>query len=79
MCLGIPGEVLDVRDRDGLRVGTVRFGGVTREVCLAYAPEAEPGAFVLVHVGFAISTIDRESAERTYAVLEALGETRDLG
>jgi hydrogenase expression/formation protein HypC len=79
MCLGIPGELLDVRSRDGLRVGTVRFGAVEREVCLDYVPDATAGEYVVVHVGFAISRIDRAAAERAYRVLEDLGETADLG
>lgn len=78
MCLGIPGEVLDVREADGLRVGKVKFAGITRDVCLQYVPEANAGDFVVVHVGFAISTIDREEAERSYRVLEELGQTNEL-
>lgn len=78
MCLGIPGEVLDVREADGLRVGKVKFAGITRDVCLQYVPEANAGDFVVVHVGFAISTIDREEAERSYRVLEELGQTSEL-
>ena len=74
MCLGIPGELVEVHEREGLRFGRVRFGGVTREVCLEYQPEAVAGDFVLVHVGFAISTIDREQAERTWQMLAELGE-----
>ena len=58
MCLGIPGEVVDVRDDAGLRIGTVRFAGITRDVCLDYVPDAAVGEYVLVHVGFAISKID---------------------
>jgi len=57
MCLGIPGEIVEVREDQGLRVGRVRFAGITRDVCLDYVPQAGPGDFVLVHVGFAISTI----------------------
>ena len=59
MCLGIPGEIVEIHDDKGLRVGRVRFAGITREVCLQYVPEATPGEFVVVHVGFAISKIDR--------------------
>ena len=51
MCLGIPGEIVDVRDDGGLRVGTVRFAGITRDVCLDYVPDAAVGEYVLVHVG----------------------------
>ena len=78
MCLGIPGEIVEIRDDQGLRLGTVKFAGITREVCLDYVPEAGLGDYVLVHVGFAISTIDREEAERTYRILEELGQTAEL-
>jgi len=78
MCLGIPGEVMDVRDENGLRLARVRFAGISREVCLDYVPDAAPGEFVLVHVGFAISRIDAEEAARAYRVLEELGQTGEL-
>ncbi|APR80689.1 [NiFe] hydrogenase metallocenter assembly protein HypC [Minicystis rosea] len=77
MCLGIPGEILDVRETHGLRFGKVRFGGVVRDVCLEYQPDARAGDFVLVHVGFAIATLDREEAARTWEILEQLGETTE--
>jgi hydrogenase expression/formation protein HypC len=78
MCLGIPGEIVDVRNDDGLRVGRVRFAGITRDVCLDYVPDAAVGEYVLVHVGFAISRIDREEAARAYRVLEDIGQTAEL-
>ena len=78
MCLGIPGEIVDVREDDGLRVGKVRFAGITRDVCLDYVPDAVTGDFVVVHVGFAISKIDAEEAERSYRILEDLGQTSEL-
>lgn len=78
MCLGIPGEIVTVRQRDGLRFGRVRFGGVVREVCLDYQPDAGIGDYVLVHVGFAIATIDRQEAERAWQVLEDLGQTAEV-
>lgn len=78
MCLGIPGEILELREEKGLRFARVRFGGIVRNVCLEYIPEATIGDFVVVHVGFAISTIDPEEAKRTYELLESLGETEDL-
>jgi len=78
MCLGIPGEIVDVREERGVRMGTVRFGGVTREVCLEAQPDAGPGDFVLVHVGMAIAKIDRAEAERAWEILEDLGETAQL-
>jgi hydrogenase expression/formation protein HypC len=73
MCLGIPGELLDVRDEEGLRFGRVRFAGITRDVCLACLPDATVGDYVLVHVGFAISKIDPELARRALETLEELG------
>ena len=78
MCLGIPGEIIAARDENGLRVGSVKFAGITRQVCLQYVPEAGVGDFVVVHVGFAISKIDREEAERSYRILEDLGQTSEL-
>ncbi len=78
MCLGIPGEIVEVREDKGLRSGKVRFAGITREVCLQYVPDATAGDYVVVHVGFAISKIDREEAERAYRILEDLGQTAEL-
>jgi hydrogenase expression/formation protein HypC len=78
MCLGIPGEVVEVRDDAGLRFGKVRFAGVARDVCLEWVPEAMVGDYVLVHVGFAIALIDAEEAQRTYRILEELGQTDEL-
>ena len=73
MCLAIPGRILDSQERDGIRYGRVQFGGITRETCLDFVPEAAVGDYVMVHVGFAISRVDREEAERTYELLESLG------
>jgi hydrogenase expression/formation protein HypC len=73
VCLGIPGEVVDVRDEDGLRFGHVRFAGLVRDVCLDYQPDVSPGDFVLVHVGFAIARVSREDAERALLLLEEIG------
>lgn len=77
MCLAIPGEIVSVHERDGLHFGRVNFGGMTREVCLEYQPEAIVGDFVLVHVGFAISVVDREEAARTWELLRELGEEQE--
>jgi hydrogenase expression/formation protein HypC len=73
MCLAIPGEIVEVHERDGLRFGRVQFGGITREVCLAYQPASKIGDFVLVHVGFAIATVDSLEAARQWDVLRELG------
>lgn len=75
MCLGIPGEVQSVTE-GALRTGRVVFGGIIKEVCLAYVPEAQVGDFVIVHAGFAISRIDRANAERVFSYLEAIDAER---
>ncbi len=75
MCLGIPGRIVAVDappDRPDLRTGTVDFDGVRRPVNLAYTPDAGVGDYVIVHVGFAISTVDEAEAARTLAVLRAI-------
>ena len=69
MCLGVPGKVVDVFEEDGIRMGTVDFGGITRKACLEYAPEVELGSWVVIHVGFAISVVDEEEAARSYELL----------
>lgn len=78
MCLGIPGEVMTVSERDGLPFGDVRFGDVMREVCLSCQPDVRPGDFVLVHVGLAIAKIDRVEAARAWRVLQELGQTTEV-
>ncbi|HVJ15706.1 MAG TPA: HypC/HybG/HupF family hydrogenase formation chaperone [Polyangiaceae bacterium] len=74
MCLGIPGEIQSITE-GVLRSGRVSFGGVVKEVCLAYVPEAQIGDFVIVHAGFAITRLDRERAERVFSYLDELGVT----
>jgi len=77
VCLAVPGKIVTLCDDDPLmRVGRVDFGGVVRDVHLAYTPEARIGDFVLVHVGFAISVIDDDQAQRIFDQLHAL-ETDD--
>ncbi len=73
MCLAIPGKIVTSEVQNGIRVGRVQFGGITRETCLDFVPEASVGDYVIVHVGFAISCVDREEAERSYAALESMG------
>ncbi len=78
MCLGIPGKILEFFDVRGLHMAKVQFGGIVREACLQYLPEAKIGDYVVVHVGFAISKIDEEEAARTYKLLEEMGQLTDL-
>ena len=79
MCLGIPGRIIDTRDDAGLPMGTVDFGGVRRECCLAYvASEVAVGDYVIVHVGFAISRVDEEEAMKTFAALREMSQLEEL-
>jgi hydrogenase expression/formation protein HypC len=79
MCLAVPGRVVEISDAGDVafRRGKVDFGGIRKEVNLAYTPEAEVGKYVLVHVGFAISVIDEAEAQRTFKYLEELGLLRE--
>jgi len=78
MCLAIPGKVLEEFEARGMRMAKVQFGGIVREASLDYAPEAKVGDYVLVHVGFAISTVNAEEAERTYKLLEEMDQLNEL-
>jgi hydrogenase expression/formation protein HypC len=73
MCLGIPGKVIEIRDDAALLMGKVDFGGVRKEICLAYTPEVRLGDFVIVHVGFAISQVDEAEALKTLEILGQMG------
>ena len=73
MCLAIPGKVEEITNDGGIRVGRVNFGGVVKRACLEYVPEVEVGDYTIVHVGFAISKIDEETARQTLDDFRALG------
>lgn len=73
MCLAIPGKILEIQEAGPLRSARVEFGGIIRQVSLNFVPEAQLGDYVMVHVGFAISTVDASEAERTYKLLEEMG------
>jgi hydrogenase expression/formation protein HypC len=78
MCLAVPGKVLAVSGDDPImRVGRVDFGGIVKEINLAYTPEAGVGTYVLAHVGFAISILDEDEANRVFEHLRELGELED--
>jgi len=79
MCLGVPGKVLSIDENVlGMTMGTVSFGGIKKEVCLAYVPEVRVGEYVIVHVGFAISTIDENEAQEVFRTLAEMGELAEL-
>jgi hydrogenase expression/formation protein HypC len=79
MCLAVPGKVLSLTgDEPLLRTGRVSFGGIVKQVNLAFVPEAAVGDYVLVHVGCAISKIDEDEAKRIFDYLDEMDELRDL-
>jgi hydrogenase expression/formation protein HypC len=78
MCLAIPGKILSIAGAEELRTGRVSFNGVVREANLACVPEAKVGDYVIVHVGFALSIVDEEEAQRTLETLRQMGELLEL-
>lgn len=75
MCLAVPGKIISINDSsDLMRSGKVNFGGILKEVSLAYVPEAQVGDYVLVHVGFAISIVDETEAQRVFEYLKQMDE-----
>jgi hydrogenase expression/formation protein HypC len=76
MCLGVPGKIVELYERNGLKMGKIDFGGVLREACLAYVPEAQVGQYAVIHVGFALNLLDEQEAQETLALLK---EIVDLG
>ena len=79
MCLAIPGKLMETfQDPSGVRMGKANFGGIVKQVCLEYTPEANPGDYLLVHVGFALSKVDEEEAARTYRLLEEMKQLEEL-
>jgi hydrogenase expression/formation protein HypC len=75
MCLAVPGKIIEIYEANGLKMGKIDFGGVTREVCLAYVPEAKVGDYSVTHVGFALNLLDEAEAQET---LKLLGEMEAL-
>jgi hydrogenase expression/formation protein HypC len=74
MCLGVPGKVIEVHEENELLMGTVDFGGVQREACLEYVPDTQVGDYVIIHVGFAISSVSEEEAQETLALLREIAD-----
>jgi hydrogenase assembly chaperone HypC/HupF len=73
MCLGVPGKVEDIWETDGTRMAAVDFGGVRKEVCLAYVPDVTVGDYTIVHVGFALTKLDEKSALETLDLMRSVG------
>jgi hydrogenase expression/formation protein HypC len=79
MCLAVPGKILSVSGNEPLeRMGRVSFGGIVKEVSLAYTPEANAGDYVIVHVGFAISRLDETEAHRVFEYLRQIDELKEI-
>jgi hydrogenase expression/formation protein HypC len=73
MCLAVPGQVKEIYGSMGMQMGRVSFGGIVKEVCLAYLPGIKVGDYTIVHVGFAIAKVDKESAHRTLEAFRKMG------
>ena len=78
MCLGIPGQVVEVYEEHEIRMAKVDFGGVFKRVCLEHVPEAQPRDYVIVHVGFALSKVDEAEARRVFQFLAAMNDLDEL-
>ncbi len=72
MCLAVPGKIVEIYESNGLLMGKIDFGGVTREACLSYVPEAKVGSYTIIHVGFALNLIDEQEAMETLALLDEI-------
>lgn len=79
MCIGIPGQILEIYTKNNFQMGKIDFGGITKEVCLAYVPEANPGEYVLVHAGFAISLMNQDEAAETLHLLQEVTDIDQMG
>ena len=75
MCLGIPGKILDTHENGSLIMGRIDYGGVVKDACLAYVPDAKPGDYVLVHAGFALNVLSPDEAEETLKLFREIEGT----
>jgi hydrogenase expression/formation protein HypC len=77
MCLGVPGKIVEIYEANGLKMGKIDFGGVMREACLEYVPDAQIGDYTVIHVGFAISQLSEEEAQETLALLREIANVEE--
>jgi hydrogenase expression/formation protein HypC len=77
MCLAVPGKIIEIYEAGGLKMGKVDFGGVKREACLAYIPDAEIGDYTVIHVGFAISKLSEQEAQESLALLQEISNIEE--
>lgn len=79
MCLAVPGKITSISGEEPLgRIGKIDYGGILKDASLAYVPEAEVGDYVIVHVGFAISRVDEEEAQKVFEYLREMEELTEL-
>jgi hydrogenase expression/formation protein HypC len=78
MCLGIPGKVVETYREHDVLMGKVDFSGISKRVCLEHVPEVKPGEYVLVHVGFALTRIDEQEAQRVFDFLDRMDQLSEL-
>ncbi len=80
MCLGVPGKIIEIDDSAELLMAKIDFGGIVREACLEYVPEAKVGDYAIIHVGFAVSLLSEEEAQESLAMLrEMMDLEEELG
>ncbi len=72
MCLGVPGKVTEIYEVNGMKMGKVDFGGIVKEICMAYVPDVEVGDYTIIHVGFAIRKLDEQAAQETLALFREM-------
>ncbi len=77
MCLGVPGKIVEIYEKGGLKMSKVDFGGIFREACLDYVPEAQVGDYCIIHVGFAISLLSESEAMETLDLLKQIGSIEE--
>ena len=77
MCLAVPGKIIEIYENGGLMMGKIDFGGVTREACLAYVPEAKIGDYTIIHVGFALNLLDEAEALETLRLFDAISTSSE--
>jgi hydrogenase expression/formation protein HypC len=78
MCLGVPGRVTEIYSEHDVLMGRVDFGGISKRICLDHVPRVQPGEYVIVHVGFALSVIDEEEARQVFAFLASMNDLDEL-
>jgi len=78
MCLAVPGKIIEIYEKDMLKMGKMDFGGVVREACLEYVPEAQVGQYAIMHAGFALNLLNEEEALKTLSLFEEINNLADL-